>query len=499
MYMAGLNKNIKNIKRMKDNTKMSKIKKTVFIFILIFSINFFSLCFLWLNAKFGSFDLKSLIYHLELIRVGNLLNPDHHLTESFVFYQFKINFILTFILTMMWTVFYQISYSSKEKKKSYFKFLCNISELFIKKKIIWVIILLFFLYGLISLIKNYNFENQIFQSNNYYKLNLNEIKNVKKQNLIIIYAESLDSSFENLNGVNYLKNLTDFKEKYLSLDKFIQLKGTGWTAAGIFSSQCGIPLLNGIKDLESDLTCLPDVLSSIGYKNYFLLGHDINFQSLHLYANNRYDHVIDYKEIDKNYNLDSSYKTGWALSYNDKALFHLSKKILNNTNSNFFLTILTSDTHGPLGTHQQDCYYKYKIRSLEETLECFDSRIVNFLDFIINKHGDDTLIVLMSDHLMMSGVRFYKDYFDKKNRTMTNIFISNQFNEKKLITRDLLNHYDIYPTILNFLDIYNKTRLRYGVSIFDKNFTNDDAYKNNNKLNKLDKQSNKKIVNVKNF
>ena len=74
--------------------------KFIFIFIIIFFINFLSIFFLWLNRKFGNIDFESLIYHLELIKIGNLLNPDHHLTESFIYFTLKLNFILSFLISI---------------------------------------------------------------------------------------------------------------------------------------------------------------------------------------------------------------------------------------------------------------------------------------------------------------------------------------------------------------------------------------------------------------
>ena len=66
------------------------------------------------------------------------------------------------------------------------------------------------------------------------------------------------------------------------------------------------------------------------------------------------------------------------------------------------------------------------INNLEETLKCFDSKLKNFIDYLIPIYGEDTLIVVISDHLMMSGMRFYKDYFDNSERYMTNIFITDE-------------------------------------------------------------------------
>ena len=464
---------------------IKKIGKFLSIFIIVFIINFFSIFFLWLNRKFGNIDFESLIYHLELIRFGNLVNPDHHLTESFIYYVLKINFILSFLISIFLILLKRLNTYNLVEKQKLSKLIVDISNKIIRTKSVWILLILILFFSAWNSLTKINLSNKIDLRDNFKKINFEDINKNNNKNLILIYTESLDASLKDLNKKNNLPNINVLKEEFLSVEKFVQVKGTGWTIAGIFSTQCGIPLLNQAYLIKKNFFCLPDILKKLDYTNYFLIGHDSKFQNYDHYLLDRYDFIIDQSKIEKNYNYDLEKNYGWGWGYNDNVLFDISKKILKDSKDKFFLTILTSDTHGPMGVKQNDCEYKYITQTLEESIKCFDLKLKNFIDYLIPIYGEDTLIVVVSDHLMMSGMRFYKDYFDKDNeRYMTNIFISNELVKKKFY-RNIINHFDIFPTTLNLMNVYNNSRLRLGVSILEDTYNDNQAKINNAKFNQL--------------
>jgi len=65
---------------------------------------------------------------------------------------------------------------------------------------------------------------------------------VKPKNLVLIYVESLENSYQKptLFDKNLLTSLDQFKG--LTFSDFRQAPGTGWTIAGMIATQCGIPL-----------------------------------------------------------------------------------------------------------------------------------------------------------------------------------------------------------------------------------------------------------------
>jgi phosphoglycerol transferase len=64
-----------------------------------------------------------------------------------------------------------------------------------------------------------------------------------------------------------------------------QAPGTGWTIAGIVSTQCGLPLRTFLRNASGDnatgflnnAVCLGDTLADKGYLNIFMNGADLSF------------------------------------------------------------------------------------------------------------------------------------------------------------------------------------------------------------------------------
>ena len=137
------------------------------------------------------------------------------------------------------------------------------------------------IFSFVSLIKNLdlNTDKKTSLKDYYFKLQTSEINRFKNKNLIIVYVESLDQNFNNFNKQNLLPEFSKFKKEFISLKKFTQLNQIDWTMGGIFSSQCGLPL----KDyslLKENFICISDILKKNNYENFFLLGHESEFQYL---------------------------------------------------------------------------------------------------------------------------------------------------------------------------------------------------------------------------
>jgi phosphoglycerol transferase len=62
-----------------------------------------------------------------------------------------------------------------------------------------------------------------------------------KYNYVFIYAESLERSLRNINGINYIPNISKLADQYLEFTDIQQIQG--WTMAGMVNTQCAIPLV----------------------------------------------------------------------------------------------------------------------------------------------------------------------------------------------------------------------------------------------------------------
>ncbi len=321
---------------------------------------------------------------------------------------------------------------------------------------------------------NYYEENYVFPNSQNVKFN-------KKKNLIILYLESVENSYYKKTGLfkeNLLPNLENLAKTEISFNGFKQVSGTSWTIAGLFASNCGVPLksvVNGvsyrnIKDFFKNIKCLPQILKSNGYKTYYLQGADIKFAGKNKFFS---QHGVD-NPLGKNYfmNLEGYNKSqdgDWGI--NDHTLFrHAQEKIseiAKNKSQPFMFTMLTVDTHHTTGFLNSVCERKYDI-DMKNTLHCQDKLIFNFISWLKKQDFyDNTTILIVGDHLAMPNT--LRSYLDRnKNRQIINIFINSDKKTQNLNRQ--FTTFDLFPTILESIGADAK-RLGLGRSLFSENKT----------------------------
>ena len=285
----------------------------------------------------------------------------------------------------------------------------------------------------------------------------------KPKNLILIYVESLESTYQNpqLFGHNLLATLSDIKQPNISFHKFKQSGGAGWTLGGLVSSQCGIPLklisiFNGndigenVDQFLSGAICLGDVLSRRGYKNIFLNGPSTTFSGVGtFFKSHHYVEIVGKEEwLAKKFSVLDM--IGWGLP--DDLLFQEAKLRLNQLmkkNRLFNLTILTIDTHGRDGQLNKTCYAR-GAKKFEDIIECTAYEVADFINYI-ERHGwmDRVTILVTGDHLAMENA-VSKKLQSRPERYVFNMIINQDSLEKN---RETILHVDLFPTILNALGI----------------------------------------------
>ena len=281
---------------------MRNLFKNFYVFSIIFLLNFISIFFIWIKRKFGDVSLENIFYHFNSFFDGNILLPDHHLEESLVYYVININFLFSSFIFLFWFILKK--FSDDRSSKSILNFINMISKVFINYYLIWIFLILVLGFSLFSFLKNINELNSktSFLGKDYKKIEISNLNNINNKNLILIYVESLDQNFRNFDNQNLLPSFSKLQTQYLNVNKFEQLKSIDWTIAGIFSSQCGIPLID-YSVLNKNINCLPDILKKNSYKNFFVIGHESKFQNLNTFlSNHNYDKIIDKKFIETNYN-----------------------------------------------------------------------------------------------------------------------------------------------------------------------------------------------------
>jgi len=281
-----------------------------------------------------------------------------------------------------------------------------------------------------------------------------------KKNLIYIYLEGFDMAFADAKyfSEELMPNMK--KIQGFQFSKFKQASGTGWTMAGIIASQCAIPIAPVIQESNQkkgsyahldQYLCLGDLLKQQGYKNIFIGGADLNFTDKgSFFLAHGYDEVYgekEWKKMGKNKNEDFN-----ALGLSDSKLFEHARMMLSDLKQSsqpFNLTLLTLNTHGGSGERDLACQIDQKDRySLTNKVKCTDKLLTSFVSWVQKTlPRGSTQIVVHGDH---TGVFVYPS-MDRNDRGIYNLFIPGDESEIWKPCRDEIMHFDMAPTILNFI------------------------------------------------
>src|SRR5471030_966111 len=264
----------------------------------------------------------------------------------------------------------------------------------------------------------------------YYKVPQKVIKG-KKPNLVYIFGESLERTyFDEQTFPGLTTELSRHKDASIDFTGTRQVPGTGYTIAGMVSSQCGIPLFvpfdgnasSALSTFYPENVCLGDVLKAAGYQNYFYQGAELAFAGKGTFLTSHgFDYLYGYNELRSTVVADPKYKNDWGW-YDDTLLDEVFKKFveLSKAGKPFSLFTLTVDTHHPDGFISRGCTRKAypltgKPNQSLSAVSCSQELIAAFIDKIkASGYFDNTLIVVSSDHLAMNNTAY--STLHKQNR-----------------------------------------------------------------------------------
>jgi len=283
-----------------------------------------------------------------------------------------------------------------------------------------------------------------------------------RRNVVFIYGEGLEGTYLD-QGIfpGLMPGLRDLQEKSTYFTKITDVYGTGWTIGGMVASQCGIPLFtpshgNSMAGMDAFLpnaVCLGDLLGRKGYQLSYYGGADLKFAGKgKFYASHGFGEVKGKRELRPT--LPETYATGpWGI-YDDTLLDIAFERFteLSEADKPFGLFLLTLDTHPPRGDASGSCegiQYQDGSNAILNTVACSDYLLSAFIKRILQSpHGRNTVVVVVSDHLMMSNTA---------NERLNNAQRANLF----MIVDPLMENpekverpgtvLDIGPTVLPFL------------------------------------------------
>lgn len=465
---------------MKAFLKENLVNFIVFALCFCGALVFFSAYFI--ASSFGAVDFSQILFHLRFplldnentIFIGTFL-------KKVILPSFLIAFCVAFapLVVKMLKLFYELILL-----RFFYHFILRVKT----AKIIFAVVLVALFLNMTNnklKITRY-FKTQQTYSNlyeNHYKAfdttSLQDFSRQNHQNLIVIIAESFESTFSSQNVpanasnsgqyspfgelIPHLTQLalnhTNFSSTQ-TLGGINQLSGTGWTIAGTIGYLCGIPLNMPIEGNEfknkhflSSAPCISDILANLGYEQVYFSNFDSAFGGNKYFFETHKVKVLDLPYFQSQNLLPNplprSFFGLWGLK--DAKLFEFARNYLETMNSKpFAMYISTIDTHSPDGFVDNEFCPNWE-QNYQNAISCSDKIIGDFVEFVRKSpFGKNTTIVILGDHLSMKQNFFPRD----SKRAIFNAFINAKFTKEPKGTKNReLSHFDISPLILDSLGI----------------------------------------------
>jgi arylsulfatase A-like enzyme len=295
------------------------------------------------------------------------------------------------------------------------------------------------------------------------------------KNLVWIYMESLESVYWDPKIFPGLTpNLDRLRKEGLDFSGFETFSGANYTMAGLFSSQCGVPLFTSafagldmvagnttdVPTFHPKIACLGDVLHKAGYTQIYMGGAPVQFSNKDLFFRlHGYHQALGLQELEAEAG-GTLPESGWGLY--DSALFKLALaryQKLEAARKPFNLTMLTLDTHPPDGRPSPGCpRYAASNNSMLQAVHCTDYLVGHFVDALSKQPGwNNTVVVIMSDHLMMRNDAqslYPKDYHRQPALLV--------LNAGEGVRPARVYHMDIAPTVLNLMSVHTNANFIAG-------------------------------------
>lgn len=297
-----------------------------------------------------------------------------------------------------------------------------------------------------------------------------------KKNIILIFAESVEDNFADQKywGENLIPNLSKLKNEGISFEGYQSINGTNWTLASNVSAFCGVPLRMQLRDrlgtktnrFLPNITCLPDVLKSLGYYNVFVKGAYISFVGT--------DKFVSEHSFDEIYGRDEMIIENYAhaddismeeYGINDQKMFEFARKKITDLaqkHSPFFISIQTLDTHFPHGYVNPSCKIKYN--DTRDAVMCSDKIIAHFVRWVQQQNFyNNTMVIIVGDHLMMSASDIADLSEAYPNRQIYNVILEKDIPKKTIIKP--YSMMDVCATIADWSKIIVGGKFGLGVSL----------------------------------
>jgi len=235
----------------------------------------------------------------------------------------------------------------------------------------------------------------------------------KKRNLVVIFMESVESSFASIEegGLfreNLIPGITSLAKANVNFSQNEKLgggenlAGTSWTAAGIISKFSGLPYFAPFaKTEDGGLSCLR---GAVTLTCRFAFGSDKQFENRDIFLENHGVEIHDIHWYKAQGLIPMNYQVFWG--FEDQKLFPLVRRELDELGKGsapFFFGMLTVDTHFPDGYKCPLCPEIDK-RQVMNVVRCADKQVSDLIGWMEEQSWwDNTTVVIMGDHNFLTA------------------------------------------------------------------------------------------------
>ena len=505
--------------------KILMVVRHLIIQLLVFFVFLIYFSMIWCAANFGNIGLSEIVFTLNMPLKG---------TASSYFYSYFINallptlvgfgieLLLYFFPTKNW---YSANVAFGKKTFKITVFPLRLTGM------LWAAIILFWLAIIVNTADEkfqvYDFvRNQIeaseFIENEYVDAaDVNITFPAEKRNLICIYMESAESSFQDReNGglleYNIIPEMTELAKNNISFSQSDLIEGAavapqcGWTIAGLVAQTAGLPLklfnfddaldgpdntMDKYVSFMPGATTLGDILEKEGYHNVFMAGSDFTFGGRRDYFTQHGDYEIwDYLTAKETGKIPMDYEETWG--FEDEKLYEYAKEKLLELAAEeqpFNFSMLTVDTHTGGGYLCELCPDIFDTR-YQNVWACASNQVDDFIKWIQQQDFyENTMICVTGDHSSMEEGFLVEYDYDKHRgnieRKVYNVFI-NPVQEPINMKNRKFTTMDYFPTVLEALGAeIDGSRLGLGTSLFSDKKTLAEEYGFEEMFDELNKKS----------
>lgn len=315
----------------------------------------------------------------------------------------------------------------------------------------------------------------------------------KKRNLIYIFMESMETTFqsEEEGGAlqyNTTPELTKLAKQYVNFSHnegvggFVTPTGMTWTVAAMTAHTAGIPLkapgifernAYGTDTFLPGVTNLTDILKQNGYYQALMVGSDKSFANRDVYYETHgVDKIYDLSTAREDGIVPENYYVWWGME--DEYLFKYAKRELVKIAAQeqpFAFSMLTVDTHHVAGYKCELCGEVYE-EQYENVISCASKQVNAFMNWLRRQSFyKNTTVVIVGDHLTMDSEYISRNVDPEYQQHVYNCFINPVVTGENYKNRQFCA-VDLFPTTLAAMGVeIPGERLGLGTNLFSNKKT----------------------------